>query len=96
MILNMISTTAFILCGKTYGNLMVDVCPTNEKLVARAMRIICTTVECSEDAAGKLLESSGRNVKTAIVMGLLGCTAEAARVLLDSHRGRIRDAVGNQ
>lgn len=96
MILNMISTTAFILCGKTYGNLMVDVCPTNEKLIARAVRIISTTVECSEETAAKLLEAGGMNVKTAIVMGMTGCTADAARALLAGHRGRIRDAVGQR
>jgi len=96
MILNMISTTAFVLCGKTYGNLMVDVCPTNEKLVARAVRIVCSAVECEEDTAKALLDASGMNVKTAIVMGLTGCTADAARILLDSHHGRIREAVGKQ
>ncbi len=93
MILNMISTTAFILCGKTYGNLMVDVCPTNEKLVARALRIISSTVDCGETTAKSLLEASGMNVKTALVMGLTGCTANAARILLTGHHGRIRDAI---
>ena len=95
MILNMISTTAFILCGKTYGNLMVDVCPTNEKLVARAVRIITTAAECDENTARTLLEAGGMNVKTALVMAMTGCSADDARTLLARHRGHIRDAVKN-
>lgn len=93
MILNMISTTAFILCGKTYGNLMVDVCPTNEKLVARAVRIITTAAECDESTAKKLLDESGMHVKTALVMALMGCSRDDAAKLLARHNGHIRPAV---
>lgn len=93
MILNMISTSAFILCGKSYGNLMVDVQPTNEKLVARAIRILCTSLECGEQKAFSLFEASGRRVKTAIVMGLCDCQKEDAELLLASHGDRIADAV---
>jgi N-acetylmuramic acid 6-phosphate etherase len=93
MILNMISTTAFILLGKVYGNLMIDVQPTNEKLVARAVRIITEAVGCAEETAAELLESSGRRVKHAVVMGMLGLTADEADALLAANGGHIRKAL---
>lgn len=68
MALNAITTGAMALCGKTYGNLMVDVQPTNKKLVARAVRLISLLTHASETTAAKLLVSSGGNVKTAVVM----------------------------
>lgn len=95
MILNMISTTAFILLGKVYGNLMIDVQPTNEKLVARAVRIITEAVGCAEETAAELLESSGRRVKHAVVMGMLGLTTDEADALLAANGGHIRKALKN-
>ena len=95
MILNMISTTAFILLGKVYGNLMIDVQPTNDKLVARAVRIIAEAVECTEEYAAELLEASGRRVKHAVVMGKLGLSAEAAERLLTENAGHIRKALNH-
>ena len=91
MILNMISTTAFILMGK----LMIDVQPTNEKLVARAVRIIKEAVGCTEEKAAELLDKSGRRVKHAVVMGMLNVTAEAADVLLSENGGNIRRVMKN-
>lgn len=90
MILNMISTTAFILMGKVYGNLMIDVQPTNEKLVVRAERIIREAVGCTEEEAARLLNDSGKRVKHAVVMGMLGVTADAADALLSANGGNIR------
>ena len=95
MILNMISTTAFILIGKVYGNLMIDVQPTNEKLVARAVRIIRDAVGCTEERAAELLDASGKRVKHAVVMGMLDITAEAADVLLSANGGNIRRVLKN-
>lgn len=95
MILNMISTTAFILLGKVYGNLMIDVQPTNEKLVIRAVRIIKEAVGCTEEEAAALLETSGRRVKHAVVMGKLHLSAEAADTLLSENGGHIRKALMN-
>ena len=95
MILNMISTTAFILMGKVYGNLMIDVQPTNEKLVARAVRILRDAVGCTEDRAAELLDASGKRVKHAVVMGMLDITAEAADVLLSANGGNIRRVLKN-
>lgn len=68
MALNAITTGAMVLCGKTYGNLMVDVKPTNKKLVARAVRLIERVAQTDEKTAAKLLYLSGGKVKTAIVM----------------------------
>ena len=93
MLLNMISTTAFILSGKTWGNLMVDVRATNEKLVARAVRIIETGVGCGEDEAKRLLDAAGREVKTALVMGLCDVPKETADALLAAANGRVTQAV---
>ena len=95
MILNMISTTAFILMGKVYGNLMIDVQPTNEKLVARAVRIIRDAVGCTEERAAELLEVSGKRVKHAVVMGMLDVTADAADMLLSANGGNIRRVLKN-
>ncbi|MBE6724671.1 MAG: N-acetylmuramic acid 6-phosphate etherase [Ruminococcaceae bacterium] len=93
MMLNMISTAAFILSGKTYGNLMADVQITNEKLADRARRIVASAAECSGDEAAALLEASGRSPKTAIVMGLCGIGREEAEALLSQTAGHIRRAV---
>ncbi len=93
MILNMISTTAFILLGKVYGNLMIDVQPTNEKLIVRAQRIIREAVGCSEDEAARLLNDSGKRVKHAVVMGLLGLSVDDADTLLNECGGNIRRAL---
>ncbi|HUQ91741.1 MAG TPA: N-acetylmuramic acid 6-phosphate etherase [Bryobacteraceae bacterium] len=72
MVLNMLTTGAMIRLGMTYGNLMVNVQPKNEKLVDRARRIISRATGVNEEQAATLLESSGRNVRTAIVMAHLG------------------------
>lgn len=68
MALNAITTGAMALCGKTFGNLMVDVMPTNEKLVIRATRLIATIAQTDEKTARRLLTASGNRVKTAVVM----------------------------
>ena len=69
MVCNMISTGCMIRYGKVYENLMVDVQPTNEKLVERAGRIISQATGCDIEKAHQLLEESGRDVKIAIIMG---------------------------
>ena len=87
MALNAITTGAMALCGKTYGNLMVDVQPTNQKLVARAVRLIMTVAHTDEKTARRLLTSSGKNVKTAIVMHAKKCTRTQAQSKLKKARG---------
>lgn len=87
MALNAITTGAMTLCGKTYGNLMIDVQPTNEKLVARAVRLICTVAQTDEKTARRLLSASGKNVKTAIVMHRKKVRAPKAKKMLQAKDG---------
>ncbi len=75
--LNAISTTAFVLLGKTYAGLMVDVRPTNAKLWARAIRIVRALSGLDEAAARKLIEKAGGRAKVALVMHHAGVSARA-------------------
>ncbi|HEX9069184.1 MAG TPA: N-acetylmuramic acid 6-phosphate etherase [Ktedonobacterales bacterium] len=93
MVLNMLSTGAMVLLGKTYGNLMVDVSATNEKLRARARGIVRQATALDDDAAGRLLAAAGGEAKTAIVMARLGLSQEAARARLRAHGGVLRAAL---
>lgn len=89
LILNMISTTVMIKLGKVYGNLMVDVKATNEKLKVRAKKIIELTTDFRDEEAEKLFNDSGYSVKTAIVMAKTELSKDEANILLDLHDGRI-------
>jgi len=93
MVLNMISTAVMIRLGYVYGNLMVNVQPTNAKLEARARRIIAQAAGVSEQRAAVLLEEAGRGVPTAIVMGKGGISRAEAERVLKAARGRIGDAL---
>jgi len=93
LILNMISTISMIGIGKVYNNLMVDVKPTNEKLVARAKRIIQEATECSPEVAEQAFEAAGRDVKVAITMVLTGESPEQARSRLAKANGFVREAI---
>ena len=89
MVLNMLSTGAMIKLGKVYGNLMVDVKPSNEKLIRRCVTIVCSAAECSEEEATKALEECDYRPKVAIVMVLRGVDAETACAMLQKAEGRI-------
>lgn len=89
MVLNMLSTGAMIKLGKVYGNLMVDVKPSNEKLVRRCVTIVCSATDCTEEEAVDALERCGYHPKTAIVMLLRGVDAETADRLLEAAGGHI-------
>jgi N-acetylmuramic acid 6-phosphate etherase len=93
LVLNMLSTGAMIRTGMVYGNLMVNVQPTNEKLKDRAIRIIAAATEADEAEAGRLLTVAG-SVRVAIVMQKLGITREQATKRLDAAHGRLRTALG--
>lgn len=93
MVLNMLSTGAMIKLGKVYGNLMVDVKPSNEKLVGRCQRIVCTAAEVDEETAREALERCGYRPKTAIVMLRRGVDADKARELLEQSGGRVAAAL---
>ncbi len=89
MVLNMISTGVMIRLGYIYGNLMVNVQPTNKKLEDRARRIIEQAAGVTEKRAAELLEESGRSVRTAIVMEKKKVSREEAEALLLKAGGRI-------
>lgn len=93
MALNMLSTGVMIRLGKTYGNLMVDVQPTNVKLRERARRIVEMAAGVSADEAARALERCGGETKTAIVCLLRDVEPETARTLLRAAGGRVRGAV---
>lgn len=93
MVCNMLSSASMVRSGKVYGNLMVDVRPTNAKLVDRARRIIATAAAVDDDAAGRAFRAAGGHAKTAVVMLLVGCTAAEARTRLEQHAGHVREAV---
>lgn len=93
LILNMLSTCAMIQMGKVYGNLMVDVKASNEKLYHRAVSIVCAAADVDEETAKRTLEACDWHCKTAIVMLLLNLNAEQARDKLARADGRIAKAV---
>ncbi len=94
MVLNMLSTGAMIKLGKVYGNLMVDVKPTNQKLVERCKNIVCAAAGVDKETAEKALEQCGYRAKTAIVMLNALVSAEEADALLKKNGGRVADAIG--
>ena len=93
MILNMISTASMVGVGKVYGNLMVDVRATNEKLVERAKRIVMEATGASYEEAEKTLVLAKWHVKTAIVMILAECGYEEAVQRLEKADGFVREAI---
>lgn len=90
--LNMLSTTVMILLGKTYGNLMVDVQPSNSKLRERARRIVERATGLGAEEAQRKLDECG-DVKTAIVAQLTGTGAAEARARLEMAGGVVRRAL---
>ena len=94
MVLNMLSTGAMVRLGKVYGNLMVDVRVTNQKLAARARRIVAHLGQVDEDTAACLLAQSGGAVKLAVVMARRGVDAAEAQRLLDEADGFLRRVIG--
>jgi N-acetylmuramic acid 6-phosphate etherase len=95
IVLNALSSTAFVLLGKTYGGLMVDVRPTNAKLWARAVRIVHRLTGLDDDEALKLLKKAGGRAKVALVMHHARVNAARAKELLVQHRGSLRAIVGD-
>jgi N-acetylmuramic acid 6-phosphate etherase len=93
LVLNMISTAVMIRLGHVYGNLMVNVQPTNSKLEDRARRIIAQAAEVSSERAGELLRDSGRDVKAAIVMARLKVDRAGAEARLAAAGGRVAEAL---
>jgi N-acetylmuramic acid 6-phosphate etherase len=90
LVLNTITTGAMIRLGKTYGNLMVDLRATNNKLVDRSQRIVMEVTGVSRDDATKLIERAGKSVKLAIVMQKKGVSRDEAEKLLADNAGMVR------
>lgn len=95
MILNMLSTATMVRLGKTYGNLMVDVKPTNEKLKNRAQRIIQTITGVTEEESKKALINCDNEVKTAILTLLMNITPQEARERLKRADGKLKEAMNS-
>jgi N-acetylmuramic acid 6-phosphate etherase len=93
MILNMISTTAMVRIGKTFGNVMVDLQQTNEKLQERSKRIIMTLADVDYATAADILGQAGGHVKTALVMALAAVGPEEAKRRLAAVDGFVRKAL---
>lgn len=93
LVLNMLTTGAMIRSGKVYGNLMVDVEATNQKLVQRQINIVKQATECDDARAQQALAACGGHCKTAIMMILADLNADEAQALLAQNHGFIRQAL---
>lgn len=96
LVLNMITTGAMIRLGKTYGNLMVDLRATNNKLKDRSERIVIEVCGVSREEARKLLDAADKSVKTAVVMQKLGVDCDGALAALEKAGGVIRRAIPDE
>ena len=95
MVLNTITTSSMVLLGKVFGNLMVDLQVTCQKLQDRGERILMETASLDRDVATDVLEDAGGHVKTAIVMSKLGITREEAKRRLEENGGVLVRVVGD-
>jgi N-acetylmuramic acid 6-phosphate etherase len=93
LVLNMITTTAFVRMGKVYENMMVDLLATSQKLVERSRRTVMTVAGVDYDTAAEAIERAGKSVKTAIVMLKLGCDRGQAEERLAAADGFVRAAL---
>ncbi|HLM66421.1 MAG TPA: N-acetylmuramic acid 6-phosphate etherase [Longimicrobium sp.] len=93
LVLNMVTTGAMIRLGKVYGNLMVDLRATNQKLRDRSERILMETLDLERDDARDLLARAGGSVKTAMVMHWTGADRERAAEELVRAGGRLGDVI---
>ncbi len=93
MVLNMLSTGTMIKLGKVYGNLMVDVKATNEKLSERALRIVMAAAGCKRKEAEEALMKAGGQAKLAILIALTGCSPAEGRLQLGMAQGHLATAL---
>jgi len=93
LVLNMLTTASMILMGKCYQNLMVDVQASNEKLKARAIRIVMQATDCDKALAEETLKQADQNAKLAIMMILSGLDRAKAEALLEKHQGKLQLAL---
>ncbi|WP_060180066.1 N-acetylmuramic acid 6-phosphate etherase [Streptomyces sp. IMTB 1903] len=95
LVLNLISTITMIRLGKTYGNLMVDMRSSNEKLRARARRIVALATGAPDEEIEAALTATGGEVKNAILVVLGEVDGQAAAELLAASRGHLREALAH-
>lgn len=93
LVLNMLTTASMIRIGKCYQNLMVDVQASNEKLKARAIKIVMEATECSKDIAETTLQQADNHAKLAIMMILSNLDKAEAEKLLAANQGKLRLAL---
>ncbi|EFL80318.1 N-acetylmuramic acid 6-phosphate etherase [Actinobacillus pleuropneumoniae] len=93
LVLNMLTTASMVMIGKCYSNLMVDVQASNEKLKARAIKIVIEATECDRKVAENTLKIAENNAKLAIMMILSGSDKTTAEQLLSKHHGKLRQAL---
>lgn len=93
LVLNMLTTASMILMGKCYQNLMVDVQASNEKLKARAIRIVMQATDCDKALAEETLKLADQNAKLAIMMILSGLDRAQVEALLEKHQGKLQLAL---
>lgn len=93
LVLNMLTTASMIRIGKCYQNLMVDVQASNEKLKARAIKIVMEATECSKDVAEATLQQADNHAKLAIMMILSNLNKAEAEKLLTENQGKLRLAL---
>lgn len=95
LVLNMLSTGAMVRLGKTYGNLMVDLTATNQKLVDRSERIVMEITGVDRARARAAIDAAGGSVKVALVALKRGVEKGEAERLLATHQGRLREIIGD-
>ena len=93
MILNMLTTASMVRLGKTYGNLMVDLCATNAKLLERSRRIVMMLTSLNAAESERLLGGCGGEVKTAVLVHRRQIPPAQARQLLAQAQGHLRRAM---
>ncbi|MFZ7202204.1 N-acetylmuramic acid 6-phosphate etherase [Avibacterium avium] len=93
LVLNMLTTASMVLMGKCYQNLMVDVQASNQKLVARAVRIVMQATDCTAEQAEQTLNAAHNNAKVAILMLLADLDYPSAVQLLRENQGRLQRAL---
>lgn len=95
LVLNMLSTASMIKMGKVYGNLMVDVQMTNEKLHNRAVNIVKMATGASDEEARAAIKEQNYHTKAAILQIITGLKGNEAKSLLEKHDGYLRDAISS-
>lgn len=93
LVLNMLTTASMVRIGKSFANLMVDMRATNDKLRARATRIVCQATGCTDAQASDALSAAGQSAKVAIFIILSGLEAREAEARLANAQGKLRVAL---